>query len=167
MKNIIIICGLPGTGKTTLSKMIAENKGYRYISDWEILDNSSRESHAEDRIKISKTLSPEIDNFILANSDQKLVLDLDYTALPEDFSNFKTNALCKIIYLGFGDITFEELYHAMQSKSNSNKSEEQVKYYLEISELCKTQCNEFGYDFFAIGKNRQETIQKIFDEIEI
>ena len=43
MKNIII-CGLKGTGKTTLSKLIAQKYGYKYISDYEIKEDiNSRE----------------------------------------------------------------------------------------------------------------------------
>ena len=33
---MVIINGLPGTGKTTLAKMLVNEYSYKYVNDWEI-----------------------------------------------------------------------------------------------------------------------------------
>ena len=35
----IIICGLPGTGKTNLAKTIVEEYKFNIVSDWDIIQN--------------------------------------------------------------------------------------------------------------------------------
>ena len=69
----ILICGLKGTGKTTLAKRIAKDFDFNYISDFEIC--------AGDSIVESAIL-----DFIESHSG--FVLDLCYSVTPESCSKF-------------------------------------------------------------------------------
>ena len=162
----ILICGLPGTGKTTLCKKIVENLGFVYVNDWEILKYTNRQDFGEDRILISKNFSHFIDEYLSQNKAKKLVVDLDYTALPSEFVNFKSKENYQIIYLGFDGISEQQLFEVMSKKSQEENLTEKVKYYLQISQFCKSECEKHNFNFFGINTNREQIITKIFETIK-
>jgi adenylate kinase family enzyme len=161
MQNIIIICGLPGTGKTTLCKQIVDEYGYNYVSDWQILDGQGRESCGENRKQISKKFSTQIDNYILVHSNQKLIIDLDYSALPQEFSTFKSKNMVQMVYLGFNNISSVALYKVMSKKDNSTDLKAKIDYYLSISNFVKAECKKYGLTFYGINKNHNSTLELI------
>ena len=153
MKKALIICGLPGTGKTTLSKMLAEKLNVEYLNDWGIL--KSKYNDRENRIELSKNCASVIDEYIL-NSHGGFVLDLDYSILPQEFVRLKSKDLCQIVYLGFDGLNEKQLSSVMKDKN--------VAYYLEISKYCKTECEKYKLEFYGINQNRQQVIADLLDK---
>ena len=95
----IIICGLPGTGKTTLSKIISEKYNIDLISDWNIFNtNEITINEFENKNDISKKYS----KFLLEqiNNYKNVVVDLEYSISPQDFVNYGNKGDI-VIYLGF------------------------------------------------------------------
>ena len=95
MKNIII-CGLIGTGKTTLAKKISQNLNYEYI---DLNKKMSIYKHGNDKELLSKELRKEIDKYIYKIENS--VIDCEYLILPEDYSNYLSKNKCDIIYFGY------------------------------------------------------------------
>ena len=60
MKNIII-CGLIGTGKTTLAKIISKELGYKYVDLNNLLNTTV---DINDKIYACQNLRDEIDNLL-------------------------------------------------------------------------------------------------------
>ena len=71
---MIIINGLPGTGKTTLAKMFVNEYSYKYVNDWEILqENNIKIKDLEDKNTISERYSKLIANYVIKNIGQKTI----------------------------------------------------------------------------------------------
>lgn len=166
--SIIILNGLPGTGKTTLANRLKEQLGYEYISDWEILKDFNIDSFCGDRISISEKLSINLISFILANKTKNLILDLDYSVMPNEMIEMKDDKYLTIYYLGFSGITKQKLIHAFKSKScelNDLELVERIEYYLDISNFVKNECNRYNLDFVGIGEDREEKLDNLFNKI--
>lgn len=146
MNNKIIICGLPGTGKTTLAKALCENLHLNYNHDWEILTNNT------DHLK-------QITNFITKYND--FVLDLDYRNYDE-MLKFKTDNNLKIIYLVFDErLTIDILKKIFKDE----KSIEELSLYISLSEKYKTFCNDNKLTLYEINKDREIIIKNIIKNI--
>ena len=74
---MIIICGLPGSGKTTLSKKLVDGCGFKYFNDWGL---------------IKENIS--IEDFVVQNKSKNIVLDLDYSNANDYF--FYDNFFCTV-----------------------------------------------------------------------
>ena len=167
MKNIII-CGLIGTGKTTLAKKVSQNLNYNYIDLNKKVNTDTFES---DKEFLSKKLRQQIDNYIykLKNS----VIDCEYLILPNDYSNYLSKDICDIIYLGFYDVDINILYDkfVQDYKSKGKKYDEtdllnQLKYFKKISEKIYNDCKKYGYKFFDISKDKSIVLEEIYSYIE-
>ena len=157
MKKHIIICGLPGTGKTTLCKSLAQELGMGYINDYEIFENLGVKLLCADRKKLSRKHSKQLASF-LNEVQHDFVVDLDYTILPREARNNNVN---NIYYLGFCDINKGELFEAFRQKDKQTSDKDLLRkiiYYLKVSSYCKKECQKYGYGFTGITKDREKNI---------
>lgn len=142
----IIICGLQGTGKTTLSKQISNLFGFKYINDYTICSNKIGEE------KIIKFI----------NDNDYFVLDLCYSLKPSNCLKFKN-----IIpyYLGFVSIDENLLFKLMKNKGE-NISLKQIKDNITISKKMQEECRLLKIPFYDINKERQFIIDEILLDLK-
>lgn len=166
MKNIII-CGLVGTGKTTIAKKIENELSYNYIDLYNII-----KVDFSDKEKASKEYASKIDDYLLSLKSDKYVIDCDYLILPEDFNNYKSKNKYEIIYLGFNDIDFDVLYNKFKNdyikknkRFDDNKLVSELKYIKEISKKVFNDCKKYNYKFFDINKDKSILVEEIYKYI--
>ena len=166
MKNIII-CGLIGTGKTTLSKRIAQEKGYQYVDLNSLLKNRIYNSNKE---LASKILFNEIKTLITPLKN--CVIDCEYLILPEQYNmhNYKNN--CNIVYLGFHNADINVLFNKFSAdykKKNIDFDEqklmEQLIYFKKISDRVFDDCNKYNLKYFDISREKSEVLEEVYNYI--
>ena len=96
----ILICGLPGTGKTKLANKIAKEHNFFYISDWDIFNANGIVIENQNKNVVSKNYHKLLLSRIL-NIKGDVVADLEFSVSPNDFAYFNTAEEVKIVYLGF------------------------------------------------------------------
>ena len=168
----ILICGLPGTGKTALANRIFNEYKFKIISDWNIFNNFDIViNQNENKNTISKKYSKLLIDYI-NNKTENVVADLEYSISPSDFIKYNNYTDIQIIYLGFISIEEKTLFNLFRSsesndKYTDNKLKAQIKFYKEMSALYKTQCNKYNLKFFDINKDRKEIRKDIFNYLNI
>jgi len=139
----IIICGMPGTGKTTLSKTISQKNKYKYVSDFDIINKENPLT------SVNEFLSKN-DNF---------VLDVDYKNYNEDIL-FNTQQNIKIIYLVYSDkITIDMLNLVFKGSKDSSELQDYLKYSAKYREICLNN----NLTIYEIDKNRDKVLQEILE----
>lgn len=161
----LIICGLPGTGKTTLCKRIASEFDYTYMSDWQIWVNSGVSNITANRKLVSKNYAYLIRNY-LTGSKGDIVVDCDYSISPDDYVRLLGGGDTKIIYLGFCSVEADKLYELFRkSSSNVSKTDsilkKEIKYYISISKDYEKSCREHNLGFVDICKDREVIMNDI------
>lgn len=142
----IIICGLKGTGKTTLCKEIERELNYTYINDYTICD---------DLLNKYSLLS------FIENRDNYCI-DLHYSLSPKKLSKLHN---CIVYVLGFASVKEDVLYNLFNKNSEEETSLKQIKRKIKLSLKFKKQCEKFGVAFVDINRDRNEIINQILDEI--
>lgn len=137
---MILICGLPGTGKTTLSKLIEKELGFKYVSDWQLDDN-------------------KLLDFVLSGKDEKIVLDIDMRHLDEESIMFFRRLNLEIYFLGYDEKDRQSLLEVF----NSQKKVDEL---LQLSKKFKNICKENAFAFHIIEGDRAKIIEKLFKEIK-
>lgn len=143
----IVICGLQGTGKTTLSKKIVEELNFNYINDYSILKNTKN------------SCKSDIINFIKSNDNY--VIDLCYSLSPCDCSKLN----CIVYFLGFSSIDTELLYNLMTAKGE-NVTKSQIEKNITLSQQYQKECEKFNIPFYDINKDRSIILDCIFKDIK-
>ncbi len=143
----IVICGLQGTGKTTLSKMLVEKYGFSYINDYKIFKSGKSKN--------------KIISFV--NNNDNFVVDLCYSISPKDATKLKNS----IIYF-FGFVTIDEnvLFNLMRQKGE-NITLKQIVKNKKKGKKFQTQCKKYNIPFVDINQDRQVILNNILKEIEI
>ena len=144
--NRYVICGIPGTGKTTLSKMLSEKYDLQYISDWHLLENT--------KLEFKKIIE-------FVNNNQNFVLDLDYRNYKKilDFSSIKN---LEVVYLIFDSSLSLEL---LKKVFKNEKSDEEIKNYIELSLKYKLFCTNHNSKYDEINKNRDTLLKNILKSL--
>ena len=130
MKKYIIIAGVPRAGKSTVSKIIAKQKGYQHISMDSIIAGIEKvfpeteiDTDAlikpQDNLKfISSKIAPFIRAMIESGEydecDYGVVIDV-YQLLPQDYKTFVENDKCEIFYFLSSDVTPDERYQILKT----------------------------------------------------
>lgn len=143
----ILICGLQGTGKTTLSKMIAEKFNFYYINDYSIFNMNKKYSKSE------------IVNFIVSNDNY--VIDLCYSLTPNECSKLN----CITYFLGFSSIKTEILYKLMSEKG-VNITLNQIENNKAQSQKFQKKCEKLNIPFYDINKDRNIFFNSIINDIK-
>ena len=168
---MIIINGLPGTGKTTLAKKLVNDYGYKYVNDWEIFNRNNIEvKEFEDKNTISEKYSKLIADYIIKNKDNKIVFDLEYSISPNDLEKHKLNKIVQCFYLGFTTLSNETIFNLFRkSSSNNNVSDDRlrqkIEFYKNISLEYQKQCKNHNIEFIDICKNKKLIINKIIENL--
>lgn len=85
----ILICGLPGTGKTTLSHIIAEEYGFNVKNDFSIFKELNINIENQEVKKcVSKNYSKLLFEYMQKTPDNS-VFDFEYSILPSDLKCFE------------------------------------------------------------------------------
>ena len=109
----IIICGLKGTGKTSLCKEIEKEYGFNYINDYTICD---------DFLNKYSLLS------FIENRDNYCI-DLHYSLSPKKLSKLKN---CIVYVLGFASVNQNTLFELF-SENGETVTLKQVKRKIKLS----------------------------------
>lgn len=161
----ILICGLPGTGKTTLSHILAENYGFNVKNDFTIFQELNINiSNLEDKKCVSKNYSKLLFEYMQKAPDNS-VFDFEYSILPSDLKCFKLGDF-KIVYLGFYSLPEETIFNLFRKSSANEKVTDdelrnKITLYKNLSIECKEECEKYGFKFFDVNKDRKI----FFDEI--
>lgn len=161
----ILICGLPGTGKTTLSHILAEKYGFNVKNDFTIFQELNINiSNLEDKKCVSKNFSKLLFEY-MQNTPDNVVFDFEYSILPSDLKCSELDDF-KIIYLGFYSLKEETMFNLFRKSSANEKVTDdelrrKITLYKNLSKICKEECDKFGFAFFDVNKDRKI----IFDEI--
>lgn len=142
----IIICGLKGTGKTTLCKEIEREHGFTYINDYTICDDF---------------INPLSIKSFIENRDN-YVIDLHYSLKPKKLAKFKN---CLVYVLGFINVPEDVLFNLF-NKGGEDVTLKQIKRKFKLSLKFKKQCEKYGVTFIDINHDRNEIINGILDEIK-
>lgn len=161
----ILICGLPGTGKTTLSNIIAENYDYFVKNDFSIFKELKFNiKNQEDKKSISENYSKLLFEY-MQNAQDNMVFDFEYSILPSELKQFKLSDF-KVVYLGFYSLSEKIIFNLFRkSSANEKVSDEELRHkitlYKNLSNICRQDCEKYGFPFFDINKDRKQ----IFNEI--
>lgn len=144
----ILICGLQGTGKTTLSKRIAKDLNFKYINDYTIFNLYSENSKSA------------IVDFICNNDNY--VIDLCYSLTPNDCSKLN----CITYFLGFSSIEPKILYKLMKEKGE-NITLSQIENNRVQSQQFQEECKKFNLPFYDINKDRNMILDCIINDVKL
>ncbi|MBQ8826046.1 MAG: hypothetical protein IJ007_03010 [Oscillospiraceae bacterium] len=185
MKKYVIISGVPRSGKSTVSQMIARKMGYQHISMDSIIAgiekvfpetgiNTNSEKTVESNIEfISSKMAPFIRAMMNSGEydecDYGVVIDV-FQLLPDDYIKSVKNENCEIYYLLSSDTTADERFKILKKYDTPNDytyyhSDEENKKdcndIVNISRLMKNQCIQHGLPYYETSYNREEILNEI------
>lgn len=110
----ILICGLNGTGKSTLGRMLADRMGYEFIDNEDLFFPKTDPSYSfssprseEEVIRLLEEKISESSRFIFAavrgNYGDRLITSLDYIVLIEVPKQIRSQRVRDRSYQKFGD----------------------------------------------------------------
>ncbi len=152
-----VILGLPGTGKTTICKNIAENSILSYVNDYQILKENG--ITFDNNVDI---LNKDYSSYILSFLKDKdnMIVDLQYTLKPSQIKQINAIAY----YLGFSNIEPETLIRLLNKKDNIFTLDT-AQIFVEKSREMRSLCEKNNIAYFEIGKDRDGIINKIICNI--
>jgi len=154
-----IVLGLPGTGKTTICKTVAEKSNLTYINDYQILKTNGIlfENNAD-------ILNNDYSQYILdfLKDKDNLILDLQYTLKPNQIKQINAIAC----YLGFSKIEPGVLVSLLNKKDNSITLDV-AKLFIQKSKEMSHLCNKENIPYCEIDKNRDKIINEVLCKFKI
>ncbi len=187
MKNILVI-GAARSGKTSLSKLLAKEKGYSVISIDDIVSGLEAYpelniSHNSNDVLTSSNLAPFLIKYFteLSEGDKfydgiKYVIEgthIDFEKLMPFLDNNKDKYI--IIGLTYNDITEEKLFNSIRKYDTEDDwtyyvSDEDlvgdVRYFLERNKFFNDKFKDYNIKSFDTSKDRESTLYEIVDYID-
>lgn len=190
----LIIAGVPRSGKSTLSRMVAKSLGWQHVCMDAIIAGFERcfpETGIDTGINVNKDkssmeilhiISGRIGPFLRAMTDPEeydhkngpMVIDM-YQLLPEDYVKYIDPQVCGILYLLTGDVTPEERCRIQKAFDTPDdytyglSDEERLEgahYLVEQSRLMGEQCRRLGLAYFETARDRERVLDGILAGIE-
>lgn len=183
--NIIVICGCPRTGKTTLTKRLLDmDSSYRVISLDSIYYSlkDSFQSLEIDNYKSIRELSGRLYPFV-----RNLIKEYSYDfphfnyiiegmeILPRDYIvNDDLISKVKIVCLGYFNINEDTLFNLIREHDKElecdtytmHMSDEELKkrvsFYTRFSKELLSECEKYSIPYWDMEHNREGTIDEIF-----
>ncbi len=166
---IYIICGLPGTGKTSLCRILAEKLNCAKLSDWEIFKRHGiKIADNTPKSEVCKQYRELLINNIMKCKSKDLVVDLEYSILPNDYKNSALHDKSKIVYLGFTSTPLSILFKLFRQSDANNKYSDStlmqnISFYKKQSQACFLECKKENLDFFDINTDRKIIFESIIE----
>ena len=161
---VVTVTGIPGTGKTTLSKKLAKKLEYLYldvnkiISKYKLSDgyDKKRKTKIIDTDKLNKKLILEIKNIKKNKKCSGIIIDSHLSHyLPKKYADFCVVAKCGI----------NELNRRLKKKRFSkNKIEENLQ--AEIFDICYNEANERKHKIIVIDTTKGFNIGLVYQKIK-
>ena len=189
MKKYIIIAGVPRAGKSTVSQMIAKQRGYQHISMDAILSGIEKifpeckinTSDFDDALKNYRYISSKIAPFISAmissgeydECDYGVVIDV-YQLTPYDFKQYIANEKSEGYFIITPNITPEERFDLLKKYDTSDDytyfhSDEQnmndCRDIVEISNWIKKECDIHNLPYVDTTYNRGDIINEFIERL--
>jgi hypothetical protein len=189
MKNILVI-GAARSGKTSLSKLLAKEKGYSVISIDDIVSGLEAYpelniSHNSNDVLTSSNLAPFLIKYFteLSEGDKfydgiKYVIEgthIDFEKLMPLLQNDKYKEKYEIIGLTINNETAEDLYNNMKKFDTEDdwtywvKDEDLIgdaKYIVEKNKEFKKKFHEYNIKTYETSDNREKVLDKIVADLE-
>ena len=188
MKNNIIVSGVPRSGKSTVSHILASKYGFQHVSMDSIIAGFEKcfpETGVSTYQGLSSwdtlhVLSGKMAPFVRAMLESGeydehtpgMVLDM-YQLLPEDYDKYIRGSNCDIVYFITSDVTPEERF-LIQKKYDTEKdytfykSDDELRegavYLVEQSILMREQCEKLGIPYYETARNRDEVIERFLKD---
>jgi len=173
---IVIIAGIPRSGKSTVAKNISEVHNYSYIPFDSLVSTFNKLypdlgiTHYDDYKVVSKKVAPFIKELIKHINYEEISVVIDiYQLNPDDVREYKLDRISKIIYFGYTEISLEDKYNFIRKYSRSSDwteslSEEELKEiiqeYINDSIEIKKKCEEYDIPFIDTGNDFKKTIKE-------
>ena len=164
----VLICGLPGTGKTTLCKKLASDFEFNYITDYEILSNYNIIFNNSVEI-IDKNYFYQISSFFEKHEVDNCVLDFNYCLLPDDINKISALSNGVKVFLGYYDVSINELAEKFREKNsqlNNDELNEMCELLIDVSKKYKILCDKCDIDYVSINQEKSIILKKLQNEIE-
>ncbi len=188
-KNILII-GASRSGKTTLAKKIAKEKGYSLISIDDIV--SGLEAYPElqihhngDAFDTAKRLAPFLIKYLTELSigtifygGIKSVIEgthIDFEQLMPFLQSDKYKEKYEIIGLTYNDITEQQLYDYIKKYDTEDdwtywcddqELKENVKYFIDRNKFFSQMFKKYGIKTFDTSFDRENVLNSIIEDLE-
>ena len=155
---IIIVSGTPGTGKTTLSKKLAQKLNYKYLDVAKLIkEKDLQESYDKKRktyIVDIKKLNKELIKII--KTSKNLIIDSHLSHyLPKKYIDLCIITKCNL----------KELEKRLKKKKCS-KAKIRENLDCEIFDVCLNEAKEAGHKILIINTTKGIDINKIIKEIK-
>ena len=183
-KNILVI-GAARSGKTTLAKKLAKEKGYNIVSIDDIVSGFEafpklNIRHDSNDIETSSNLAPFLIKFFTELSEGtkfyngiKYVIEgthIDFEKLMPFLQSKKYHDKYEIIGLTYNDITEQEMYDNIKKYDTEDDwtywcdDEElrgNIKYFIDRNKFFNAKFKEYNIKTYDTSFNREEVLKKI------
>lgn len=152
--HVIIVTGTPATGKTTLAKKIAKEKGFEYVDVNKVIkDNKVSEGY--DKKRDCEIIDVDKLNVILIKKikdSKNLVIDSHLSHfLPKEYVNMCIVTKCNL----------KELEKRLKKRRYSTtKVRENID--SEIFDTCKTEAEEQGHKVKVVWTDKEVDVEGLF-----
>lgn len=188
-KNILII-GAARSGKTTLAKKLAKEKGYSLISIDDIVSGfeafpSLSIHHDGDAVDTAKRLAPFLMRFFTEISEGNTFYDgiktviegthIDFETLIPFLRSDKLKDKYEIIGLTFNDLTEEDLFNLMKKHDTEDDwtywcDDEELKgnagYFVRRNKYFNEMFDKYNINKFDTSKDRNSVYEEIFKYLD-
>lgn len=180
-KKHIILAGTSRAGKTTLSMELAKLQYTHYKMDpikralFGNMADGDGESWDEVSPKMAKIITQILEDNKSDTDYNKEHYVIDTCHLyPEDAKNIESEDT-KVIFLGYAESNIDAKLEDIRKNDKDNywtnklsdaELKKLLKQNIEYSNKIKEDCEKYGITYYDTGVSREETLKKIFDDIQ-